>query len=49
MIFEIKILLNELNTRLDTAKENVRKLESIVIEFIQDKILRDRRLKIKLL
>lgn len=48
MIFEMKSLLNELNTRLDTAKEKVGKRESIIIEFIQYKTLRDMRLKIKL-
>lgn len=47
--FEMKILLNELNTRLDPAKEKVSKLESIIIEFIQDKTLRYMRLKIKFL
>lgn len=45
MKFEMKSLPNEWNTRLDTAKEKVSKLESIIIEFIQYKSLRDMRRK----
>lgn len=44
----MNILLNEMNSILDIAKQKVNKLEGTKIEFIQNKTLRDMRLKIKL-
>lgn len=47
-VFEMKILPNRMNTWLVIVKEKVSKLESITTKFIQNKTLRDMRLKIKL-
>ena len=44
----MSILLNEMNIILDIAKQKVNKLEGTKIGFIQNKTLRDMRLKIKL-